>query len=267
MIKIKIPPNKSKIFIENFFIKKGLKSLLDLSKRGKPSVNQMMVNEPYIPELNDLYRLYQFIVLNKRTTVMEFGSGWSSLIFNLALQELKNKFSEKISNLRRNNSFELFVLENEKKYLNISRNRVNKFNKYLKIKKPIKITYCYSEVEMTLFNNRIATQYKKLPLCNPDFIYLDGPGQFNIKKDVNGISTRHNDMMPMVCDILKFEYFFTPGSIIVCDGRAANAKFLKDNFKRKWKYVDDKKNDQHIFWLDDPTLGKYNKLQIDFYKK
>ncbi|MDC1033611.1 FAD-dependent thymidylate synthase, partial [Candidatus Pelagibacter sp.] len=135
------------------------------------------------------------------------------------------------------------------------------------IKKPIKITYCYSEVEMTLFNNRIATQYKKLPLCNPDFIYLDGPGQFNIKKDVNGISTRHNDMMPMVCDILKFEYFFTPGSIIVCDGRAANAKFLKDNFKRKWKYVDDKKNDQHIFWLDDPTLGKYNKLQIDFYKK
>jgi hypothetical protein len=267
MIKIKIPPNKSKIFIENFFIKKGLKSLLDLSKRGKPSVNQMMVNEPYIPELNDLYRLYQFIVLNKRTTVMEFGSGWSSLIFNLALQELKNKFSEKISNLRRNNPFELFVLENEKKYLNISRNRVNKFNKYLKIKKPVKITYCYSEVEMTLFNNRIATQYKKLPLCNPDFIYLDGPGQFNIKKDVNGISTRHNDMMPMVCDILKFEYFFTPGSIIVCDGRAANAKFLKDNFKRKWKYVDDKKNDQHIFWLDDPTLGKYNKLQIDFYKK
>ena len=227
----------------------------------------MILKQPYIPELKDLYRIYQFIILNKRTTILEFGSGWSSLIFNLALQELKNKFSEKISNLRRNNPFELFVLENEKKYLNISRNRVNKFNKYLKIKKPIKITYCYSEVEMTLFNNRIATQYKKLPLCNPDFIYLDGPDQFNIKKDVNGISTRHNDMMPMVCDILKFEYFFTPGSIIVCDGRAANAKFLKDNFKRKWKYVDDKKNDQHIFWLDDPTLGKYNKLQIDFYKK
>jgi hypothetical protein len=266
-MKIKIPAAKNKVFIENFFIKKGLKILVELSKKKKPTVNQMVVNEPYIPELNDLYRLYQFIVLNKRTTVMEFGSGWSSLIFNLSLQELKKKFSTKIIKLRRNNPFELFVLENEKKYLNISRKRINKFNKYLKIQNPVKINYCYSDVEMTLFNNKIATQYKKLPLCNPDFIYLDGPGQFSVKKNINGISTRHKDMMPMVCDILKFEYFFTPGSIIVCDGRAANAKFLKDNFKRKWKYVDDKKNDQHIFWLDDPILGEYNKLQIDFYNK
>ena len=28
---------------------------------------------------------------------------------------------------------------------------------------------------MSTFNGRICTQYKKLPLCNPDFIYLDGP--------------------------------------------------------------------------------------------
>ena len=27
-------------------------------------------------------------------------------------------------------------------------------------------------------------------------------------------------------------------------------KNLKDNFKRKWKYLNDKKNDQHIFWLE-----------------
>ena len=31
--------------------------------------------------------------------------------------------------------------------------------------------------------------------------------------------------------------------------------------------VDDKKNDQHIFWLVDPVLGKYNKLQLEFYNK
>ena len=109
---------------------------------------------------------------------------------------------------------------------------------------------------MTTFNDRICTQYKNLPLCNPDFIYLDGPDQPGVKKDINGISTRHKDMMAMVCDILKFEYFYTPGSIIVVDGRSANAKFLKDNFKRKWKYIDDKKNDQHIFYLVDPVLGK-----------
>ena len=265
--KYKKPINKNNKFIENFFIKKGLKLLVDLSKKKKHSVNQIILNEPYIPELDDLYNLYQYIIINKRTTILEFGSGWSTLIFSLALKELADKFSSEVKSLRRNNPFELFVIENEKKYLNVTKNRIQKFNKYLKIKDPIRIKYFLSDVEMTTFNDKICTQYKKLPLCNPDFIYLDGPDQFNVKSHINGISTRHKDMMPMVSDILKFEYFYTPGTIIVCDGRAANAKFLKDHFKRKWKYIDDQKNDQHIFWLADPSLGKYNNLQLEFYNK
>ena len=244
---MKKPANKSQKFIETFFIEKGLKLLVDLSKKKKLSVNQMTINEPYIPELDDLYNLYHNVLINKRITILEFGSGWSTLIFSLALNELANKFSNEVKKLRRNNPFELFVIENEKKYLDITKNRILKFNKYLKIKKPVKINYIFSDVEMTTFKNRICTQYKKLPLCNPDFIYLDGPDQFKVKGDINGISTRHKDMMPMVCDILKFEYFYTPGTIIVCDGRAANAKFLKDHFERKWKYINDKKNDQYLF--------------------
>ena len=264
---MKKPVKKNKKSLENFFLKKGLKLLVKLSKKKDLSVNQLISNEPFKPELDDLYNLYQYVLINKRITILEFGSGWSTLIFSLALNELKNKFSNEVKKLRRNNPFELFVVENEKKYLDKTKNRILKFNKYLKIKEPIKINYLLTDVEMTTFKNRICTQYKKLPLCNPDFIYLDGPDQFKVKKDKNGISTRHKDMMPMVCDILKFEYFYTPGTIIICDGRAANAKFLKDYFKRNWKYINDKKNDQHIFYLDDPILGKYNKLQLKFYNK
>ena len=113
---MKKPVNKNQKFIENFFIKKGLKLLVDLSKKKKPSANQMMANEPYIPELDDLYNLYQYILINKRTTILEFGSGRSTLIFSLALNELLNKFSNEVKQLRRNNPFELFVIENEKKY-------------------------------------------------------------------------------------------------------------------------------------------------------
>ena len=267
MNNFKIPPQKNKKFIENFFIKKNLRFIVELSKKRKYDVNQMKLDQKYLPNLNDLYRLYQFVILNKRTTILEFGSGWSTLMFNLALKELKNRYSKEIRSLRRNNPFELFVLENQKKYLNATKNRIKKINRIFKIKNVTKINFYFSDVEMTLFNNRICTQYKKVPLCNPDFIYLDGPEQFAVKKDINGISTRHKDMMPMVCDILKFEYFYTPGTLIVCDGRGANAKFLRDNFKRKWNYIDDRKNDQHIFYLDDPILGKYNKLQLEFYKK
>ena len=108
--------NKNQKFIENFFIKKGLKLLVDLSKKKKNSVNTIVVKEPYIPELCDLYNLYQYILINKRTTILEFGSGWSTLIFGLALNELSNKFSNEVKQLRRNNPFELFVIENEKKY-------------------------------------------------------------------------------------------------------------------------------------------------------
>jgi hypothetical protein len=263
--KFKKPSFKNKKFIENFFIKKGLKSLIELSKKKKNTLNEMIVSEPYIPELRDLYNLYQYVIINKRTTLLEFGSGWSTLILSLALRELRNKFFNEVNLLRRNNKFELFVVENEKKYLNISKDRVKKFNKNLNIKDPIKINYHFSDVEMTTYNNKFCTQYKKLPLCNPDFIYLDGPDQFIVKKNINGISTNHKDMMPMICDILKFEYFYTPGTMIICDGRSANVKFLKDHFKRNWKYLNDKKNDQHIFLLDDPLLGNYNKLQIEFY--
>ncbi len=71
----------------------------------------------------------------------------------------------------------------------------------------------------------------------------------------------------MVCDILKFEYFYTPGTIIICDGRGVNTKFLKDHFKRNWKYINDKNNDQHIFCLNDPVLEKLNKLQLEYDKK
>lgn len=266
MIKIKLPQKKTKKQIENFFREKGLSFMVEESKKRKLYINEMTSNSIYVPELHKLYNLYQYVILNKRTTILEFGSGWSSFIFHLALNELKKKYSENVKKLRRNNPFELFILENMKKYLSISKNRIQKFQKDKKLKKPSKTRCYFSEVEMTTYNGRIATQYKNLPICNPDFIYLDGPEQFGIKGKVNGINLAHPDMMPMVCDILKLEYFLTPGTLIVCDGRSANVDFLKTNFKRKWKYYNDVKNEQHIFYLCAPSLGKFNKLQIEFYK-
>jgi hypothetical protein len=213
--------------------------------------------------LIDLYRLYQFVILNKRTTVLEFGSGYSSLIFAIALNELNSLCKNKIIKLRRNNPFELFIVENSKKYLNNTKKLIKNFSKKLKLHK---INYQFSNVKMTTFNDCISTSYEKLPLCNPDFIYLDGPDQFNIKRKVNNISTAHKDMMPMANDILKIEHFLTPGTIIIVDGRGANAQFLKNNFRRNWLYKHDERNDQHIFYLNAIPLGEYNKLQLEFYK-
>ena len=117
-----------------------------------------------------------------------------------------------------------------------------------------------------MFRGFFASEYNQLPQCNPDFIYIDGPDQFKVKYKQSGITVAHKDMMPMMCDILKFEYFYTPGTIILVDGRSANAKFLLDNLRRNWLYKNDKKYDQHIFYLDDPVLGYCNQQKINFYK-
>jgi hypothetical protein len=262
--KIKIPKNIPYLKIKNFFRKKKLEVLIKLSRQKKLKINQL-INKSFIrPELIDLYRLYQFVILNKRTTVLEFGSGYSSLIFALALNELNTLYKNKIIKLRRNDPFKLFIVENSKKYLNNTKKLIKNFSKKLKFNS--NINYHFSNVKMTTFKDCISTSYEKLPSCNPDFIYLDGPDQFNVKRKVNNITTAHRDMMPMANDILKIENFLTPGTIIIVDGRGANAQFLKNNFRRHWLYKNDERNDQHIFYLNAQPLGKYNKLQLEFYK-
>ena len=35
-----------------------------------------------------------------------------------------------------------------------------------------KLFFHFSECDMTIFNKKFASQYKSLPICNPDFIYM-----------------------------------------------------------------------------------------------
>jgi hypothetical protein len=249
-----------------FLSKKNLSFLVKDFKKEYIDINYPFKKKtPYTPNFLQLYTLYKLITLNKRLTIVEFGSGYSTLFFYLALNENKKNYQNKISHFRNNNPFELFVLENIKQYENITKNRLKKIKTINSIKS--KITFLNTSAQMTSFNGMLCTEYKKLPLCNPDFIYIDGPSQFSIKNRINNFSTAHNDIVPIGCDILKIEYFLLPGTIIVVDGRVANVRFLKDQLKRKWVYINNKKIDMHIFYLKESPLGKLNKKQLEFYKK
>jgi len=266
--KIIVPKKLNKKNLYSFFNKLKLNKLISISENNIPlKVNEIVSkNLPeYPPMLEDLYRLYQFTTLNKRTTILEFGSGWSTLILFMALSQNKNNFISDVKRLRRNNAFEIFSVENKKKYLQKTKEKLNKFApKNLNLK--AKINLIYSEVYMDKINDRYCTKYKNLPLCNPDLIYLDGPNLFSTKNKINNFTVDHKDLMPMVGDIIRFENFLTPGTIIITDGRSANAQFLNDNFKRNWLYEYDEDFDQHLFYLDAKSLGKWNNLQLKFYK-
>mgnify|MGYP001170955466 CR=1 FL=1 len=235
---IKIPKVKKYKYMKNFI-------------EEKCSLSKNKVPEFYKPDYKDLYLLYKYITLNKRLSVLEFGSGYSSIVMSKALNENKKRHFSKLKKIEHMPKFKIHSYENMKKY----------YLKLKKIKRKNKLANLqinYSHVKYKLINNRICTKYTGLRFKNPDFIYLDGPSP----KTVKGL---HLDM-PMSGDILYYEHFFNPGTIIVIDGRTANSRFLKTNFQRNWIYTHDKQNDQSIFLLKENPLGKKNKALLDFYK-
>ena len=248
-----------KIIIPRFPKKKKIESFLNSIGLNDRFLNKKNA-EVLGPELKKLFFLYKLITLNKRLIIMEFGSGWSSLILSLAMGANLKKHKDNVKNLR-HDKFKIFSLDDNKKYLNISKKRVNNFkNKY-----QCKVNFLFSPVKMSEFENKICTEYTKLPICNPDFIYLDGPGLFYIINKINNFSTANKDLVPMSADILKIEFYLMPGTIVLVDGRAGNVEFLKKNFKRKWTYKFVKDVDQHIFFLDEPSWGAKNLRLLKFY--
>ena len=89
-VNIKFPKNISDKEIENHFKKIGLQKLINKKKYyidgyqvtkkdlfekkdTKGNFDIRLTQNPQPPELRDLYKIYMLIVLNKRTTVLEFG--------------------------------------------------------------------------------------------------------------------------------------------------------------------------------------------------
>lgn len=223
-------------------------------KNPSDSVNPDLL-EAFGPELDDLSKLHWLVNTRKVTTILEFGLGKSTIVFNDALSKNKLRDQHLIRDtLRRNNQYECHSVDNYEQWIDEVKSK-NKLDT---------VAYHKSELLMGEFNGRVCTYYDPLPDLCPDFIYLDGPDQFSPLGSVRGITTKHKDRMPMSADILSFEHFLTPGTLIVTDGRTANARFLKANFQRDWVYCHDQEADQHYFELVEEPLGIYNKRQLYF---
>ena len=215
------------------------------------------MEDVYTAELDDLIRLHFLVTSRRSLNVMEFGSGFSTAVISHALQYNQEKYQDFVKeNLRKSDPFRITTIENSKKWAEETKKKL-KFNN---------VDFHVSNNQMTTFNGRICTMFETLPNLSPDFIYLDGPDQFSAKGNVNGITTDHIERLPMSGDLLKIEHFLLPGTLIVVDGRTANARFLKANFQRDWDYHYFEEFDQHFFELSEEPLGIYNKKQIEFSK-
>ena len=253
--------------ISNYIVKNKLDTLLniknygDFEKKIEHSIYESVDphnKTPFLPELDDLSRLHFLATTRKAITILEFGVGYSTLVLADALYKNKQRYNEYVSkNLRYSNPFELHCVDADEDFLKITEEKIPEHLKEI-------VHLHHSKVIMGKFNDRICTYYKKLPNIRPDLIYLDAPDQFIPEGLVNGITTAHPDKMPMSADILTIEHFLQPGTLILIDGRTANARFLKTNFQRNWIYEHDSIADVNIFELNESPLGIFNEKYLEF---
>ena len=243
-----------------FHLKLGVEPPNEVSLRKKAekkpyfSVDPEM-KEAFPAELDDLIRLHYLVTSRKVSTILEFGVGKSTVAFDDALIGNKRKYEDYLTaNLRRTNPFECHSVDNNPDWIEYCMNSAETEH----------VTYVHADCEVSTFSGRICTYFDPLPNICPDLIYVDGPDQFSPQGSVRGISTRHPDGPPKIGDLLSLEHFLLPGTLIVVDGRSANARFMKSNFQRNWSYDYFAEYDQHFFELLEEPLGIFNKRQIDF---
>jgi len=236
-----------------------------LEEDRRPSRNSRLLravsrteDKPFEFELGDLCRLHWLVLSRKCVSVLEFGSGFSTVIFSDALRLLNQFFHAWVkSSLRTVTPFHVHSVEEEQRFLDISLSRLSpQLRPYA--------SFYRSSVELTQIGLHLSTLYAKLPNICPDLIYLDGPSQFATTEESRGFSFASPERMPMSADILTFEFFLQPGTLVVVDGRTANARFLKAHLKRNWLYHHDCEGDVHLFELQEAPLGPLNKKQLEF---
>ncbi len=245
----------------NFFELQNLTKKLSVDKI-KNKIPDYLLNvdkknrKPLSFDLNDLCRLHWIVLSRKALNILEFGSGFST-VFIADSCFILNKFFKNIKKLRVEKKFHIYSLEESKKFINITKKRLSSdLRKH--------VTLIKSKNKITDYQGKYASQCLNIPNISPDLIYLDGPSQYFTKKNFNGFNFNNISRFPMSADLLFLEYFFEPRTFIIVDGRTSNARFLKDHFKRNWKYIHDLQGDCHYFELMEKSLGIYNKLKLKF---
>lgn len=218
--------------------------------------------KPFEPEHGDLCRLHWLCLRRRCLNVLEFGSGFSTAVMADAMRRLAAEhraFAQE--NIRVADPFHVYAVEEEQRFLDITQSRLNAD---LTADLASYVTASCSSVSLSQHDSRFVTYYDAVPNVSPDFIYLDGPSQYATRQRVGGFGIDSPVRMPMAADILRVEFFLEPGTLILVDGRTANARFLKCYLKRDWAYRHDPAGDVHYFELQEAPLGKFNARKLRY---
>jgi len=248
--------------ILEYFYEEGLNKYFPFDERTKKYSafhGVKKIDEPYHAELDDLVRLHKLVRKRKVFTILEFGVGYSTIVMADAIKKNQIDFQKNNQkpNIRISNQFKIFSVDTSKDWIQKMKKSIPK-----NLKKNIQISH--SEVYLSTFNDRICHYYQKIPNIIPDFIYVDGPFNLDIRGEKNGLNYKNLDRTVMMGDLLLMEPTMLPGTLILFDGRTNNARFSKNNFQRQYNYKYDKRADITTIELIEEPIGEYNENQIIF---
>lgn len=210
--------------------------------------------DPYEPEWDDLFYLYRATRDSCAVSILEFGSGWSTLAFALALDENRRAFGD-IYTCRHPNQFLIQTIDASESWLEITIARIPPHLREIVV--PVHSTPYIGE-----FNGQVVSFYRNIPPFSPDIVYLDGPNPEQVDGSIDGFGFAPLHGLPMAADLLRLESHLWPYTQIIVDGRTANARFLRANFVRSWHSVHDPFGDRTVFVLEEPPLGELNEEHL-----
>lgn len=249
--------------LEGYFYSQKLNELLEVesySRPRPPGPNDTYLQEgaePFGPDCADLSRLHALITKRKVLTVLEFGSGLSTLVMAHALSKNHGLYSDKINLIRRQNPFHIYTLEADEKYAVVTSEICAQYGE--------RVSVLQSDAMREDFRGMVAGRYNQVPSICPDLIYIDGPSPYSyLESDEEYLSFRSPDITNITTDLLKLEPCLLPGTVVVFDGMTNNARFNYRHLSRNWLRHEDTEMDYTILMLDEPALGLHHSNQLRF---
>ena len=221
-------------------------------------VDGMRTGEIYPPELDDLYRLYAFIIDNCVISILEFGAGWSTLALALGLSHNRDQFAENYPNYDRNpHAFSICSVDNSNVFMQRALSRLD--SKLQNIVIPHIATPIMSKVGV-----HSVTTWHPVPRFDYDLIYLDAPEpeQVSTSNDYIQMSSIHD--LPIAGDLIVNEPYLLPQTSVIIDGRTSNARYLASNVYRNWESMTSYEADFTLLHLDENPIGRINARHINF---
>jgi hypothetical protein len=175
------------------------------------------------PDYDDLWYLYHTVLRQRPRTVLEVGSGCSTLVLALALQHVGTPA-------------QMVSLDNHAGWAEQTRKAL-----------PYPVWHwCHvttSDLVPDVVRGLRGYQYAaRPPALVPDLVYVDGPGS---------LTPAQAAALDGLCalDLLVLEPSLPVGCRVIVDGRPGTTAFLRAHFQRSWQFRRYDASDRHVFTL------------------